>query len=584
MRKIIKLSLCVCLCLSLLGCGSKQGSKEFAQFTKTLPDKILQTTSMNINFLFDQPENYGIKKDVFGLDYVSLSDYKKYSNDMKVIYEDLENYSYDDLNKDQKITYDLLKTIYNEDDKTPIEDSYYLTTNYFDISSGIQANLPLSLWNYEFKNQTSLDSFIAILKEAPSYFKKYTDLEETRQKKGFGMSQSYIDNVLKSLHTIATTDQGYILTSSYEKIDSLTFLTTEEKETYKNEITTLFHSNFIPAFVQAEHDLSNIKIRKKGDGELASYKHGKEYYERLVCDELGFDSIDDFMKYLSSTEKAVTNRVITLIRTYPELIEIMDDSDQLQERMDNMQLTTLTNAFDVIQSLEKSVHTGKDFPKIQPLDYKMDEIPANMKDTITAVAAYYISAFDDTSGKDEQMMFNGTFKQSDFNIYAHESFPGHMYQNNYFKTVKHDILRDILSASTYSEGWATYVEQTSCKYTDDPAICDFGNINSQMAYLIILELDKKIHYDGISREEAYDFIREKLNSEISDEDLSAQYEQLLQNPGVFSKYYGGLYRILDIKDDAKKKWDDDFSDYRFNKAILDLGALPMDLLEKYMKL
>lgn len=584
MKKIIKLLLCITLVVSLSGCGSKKGSEEFSTFTKALPAKILKQSSMDINFLFDKPENYGIKKKVYGLDFTSLSDYKAYVKDMETIVDELGEYDYDALNKDQKITYDLLQSLVDNEDETPIENSYYLTTNYFDVSSGVQANLPLSLWNYEFKNQKSLDSFLAILKESPTYFKKYTDLEATRQKKGYGLSKVYMDDVIKNLHTIATTDQTYILDATFEKIEQATFITDEKKQSYKDEITTYFNDSFLPAFAQAEKDLSSIKIEKKGDGELASYKYGKDYYEQYICDELGFDSIKEYSEYLDSTEKAVSNRVITLLRDYPELLTLMDDMDALQNRMETMNLTSLTNANDVIQSLEQTVNTGKDFPAIQKLEYTMHEIPASMKETTTAVAAYFISAFDDTSGKDENMMFNGTFSQSDYTTLAHESFPGHMYQNNYFKTVKHDILRDILSASAYSEGWATYVEQKSCDYSDDPAMCNFSNINNQLAYLMVLKLDKKIHYDGITREEAYAYMRENLSDELSDEDLSKQYEQLLQNPGVFSKYYGGLYRILDLKDKAVKKWDDKYSDYRFNKAVLDLGALPMDLLGKYLKL
>ena len=586
MKKLVKLLLCAAICLPLFGCGSsKKGSDEFAEYAKTLPAVFMESTGFDTNFFFDHPEKYGIKKDLYTLQFMTLDDFKKQDKEYKKIDKALDDYDYDALTKDQKITYDVLKAALKDDenDKLTVEDRYYLTTNYFDVSSGIQSSLPFALWNYEFKNQKSLDSFIAVLNQAPKLFKKYAAFEVTRQKKGYGMSKTYMDNVIKSVHAINNSDQSYILNATYEKIDNADYIPADKKQFYKDTITNAFNNKLLPAFKQTETDLSNIKILKKGDGELASYKGGKKYYESIVTNSAGVDSMKKYTKYLDDETSRIQNRLMDVVNEYPELASLMSDSSKIYEAINNAKYTDLTDSTEVIHYLEQQISDGKDFPKIKKLHYQMNIIPESMKETTTAAAAYYVSAFDDNSGKDENMILNGSFSQNDFTSVAHESFPGHMYQHNYFKTVKHNVLRDLLSDSTYTEGWATYIQGESCKYTKEPGVCELNSINDQLTYLYFLELDKKIHYDGYSREKAYAYLKENFGI-TNEEDLKAMYEQLLESPAVFTNYYVGLYQFLDLKEDAKDKWGSKYSDYRFHKAVLDLGPLPMNLLRDYMKL
>lgn len=583
MKKLLTALLSLLLCASLTACGmGKKGSDEFAQYMDEIPPIILDHFGFNINFLFDHPENYGVDKELYSLDFLSLEDYKNANDSILEKLDELDDYNYDELNQDQKIVYDLLKKE-TEDNGFDDEDYYYLTTNYFDTNSGVQSQLPMSLWCYEFKNQKSLDSFLAILNDAPDIFKKYTDLEQTRQDKGYGMSQTYMDEVLEALHTINTTDQSFIIESANKKIDVLDFLNAEEKQAYKEKIKAAFDNSFLPAFQQAENDLSAINVVKEGDGELSSYKNGKEYYEDMVTSAAGVETMEEYEQYLEEENEKVQGRLMELLMNTPELKDSVLDTDKLMEKMQNIHYTDLTTSQEVIQFLEKQIQEREDFPKIQLLDYEMSQFPEAMKETTLAAAAYFLSAYDDPSGKDEQMILNGTFKQSNFTTIAHESFPGHMYQHNYFKTVDHHILRDILSSSTYAEGWATYIEDVACEYSQEPGMCHLNNINNQFVYLMVLDLDKQIHYDGISRSEAYAYLEETFGI-TDEEDKKAQYEQLLENPAIFANYYVGYYKLLDLKEKAEETWKEDYSDYRFHEEILDLGPLPMDLLEKYIEL
>lgn len=581
LQRFAKLLLSSILAITLMsGCSKpSKGSEEFEAYADSFPALISENIHFDINFLFDHPETYGIERELYDLDYVSLEDYKKNMEILEEKFKELDEYDYDQLNEDQKIVYDLLKYNAQESD-IDVETMYYLSTNYFDTNSGIQAQLPLSLWNYEFKNKKSADSFLAVLKEAPEMFPRYVALEKERQEKGFGMSQTYLNDVQKAIHTINTSDQSYILDAAYEKIDQVSFFDAQAKEAYKREIQTAFEESFLPAFQSLEHALDDLDVKKSGEGELSSYPSGKTYYESIVCENAGVDSMKEYEKFLKAQQGEIVKRLQDLIEESPNLSAYIMDSNAFVDAMQNLRYTDLTTSTEVIASLEEEIAKSEEFPHIQKLHYQMNVIPDTMKETTLAAAAYYLSAFDDHSGQDEQMMLNGSFKQEDFTTIAHESFPGHMYQHNYFKTVDHHIVRDLLSSNGYSEGWAKYIEKEVCDLSLQPGLCQLLDINNQLTYLMILDLDKQIHYDGISREEAYAFMKENFGIE-DEESLAQQYQQLLENPGIFSTYYASYYNLLEMKDAAKEALGDEYSDYRFHETILNLGPLPIKLLKQY---
>ncbi len=54
-----------------------------------------------------------------------------------------------------------------------------------------------------------------------------------------------------------------------------------------------------------------------------------------------------------------------------------------------------------------------------------------------------------------------------YTLLAHEGFPGHLYQHEYFRRKETQELRHVLNFSAYSEGWATYVENRSYQFEEN---------------------------------------------------------------------------------------------------------------------
>ena len=111
---------------------------------------------------------------------------------------------------------------------------------------------------------------------------------------------------------------------------------------------------------------------------------------------------------------------------------------------------------------------------------------------------------------------------------AHEGYPGHLYQNVYFLSNCDTPLRKILSFSSYSEGWATYVENYS--YTTDNGLSpELGQVlayNASATLALHALLDININYYGWDKEQVYDYLSQFYD--ISDHSVADQiYSHML---------------------------------------------------------
>lgn len=577
MKKMISSVVCVLMVFSLFGCGNsaKLGKEDFEKWCKNLPEKLLGNKAYEIYSVVENPKKLGINMDVKGLDFYTYQDYKDSAKANQDIQEKLKSFAYDDLNLDQKITYDLLQEA-TQDTKAS-KDKFYLETNYFDVSNGVHANLALNLYFMDFKSQEALDAMIKVMKSTKEIFPKYVDFEKERQDNGFGMSKTYLGEVIEQVHTFNAQSHDYLLEGNNQKIDEATFLDDMDKKKYKDKFKNAYEQEFIPAFQQLEADLNTIKVKTKDeDASLADYKGGKKYYEEMIKETTGFDSVSDFREFLEEEKMNIAFEAEALVNEYPSLQE-----EILAPSEEGPVYTKATSVAEVLTHFEEIVNTGEEFPKVEKFDYQMDEVPVSLQEIFKAAAAYFVGPYDNPKAS-EQMILNGSYSQSDYGTIAHEGFPGHMYQNHYFRNTGANVIRSILGNSGYSEGWAVYADKAMGKYAEDKELVSYYSLNENIVYIYMMEIDMMIHYDNASREDIYEFIKETFQND-DEEGLKEQYEQILEDPAIFFPYYGYYFRLNSLKEEVKDEWGKDFSEYKFNKKILDLGALPYDLLEKYVE-
>lgn len=174
---------------------------------------------------------------------------------------------------------------------------------------------------------------------------------------------------------------------------------------------------------------------------------------------------------------------------------------------------------------------------------------------------------------------------------AHEGYPGHLYQTVYYQlyqTKKQDSpLRSILHYGGYVEGWALYTELYSFDYAGELLTENTGNPSYSSLYSVFADerrsqlslfslLDIAIHYYGITFERANEIL--SAYGITRQEQARNIYEYIVAEPTNYPKYYWGYLEFMKLKDMAKKKWGNSYSDYRFHQFVLQTGPSDFESL------
>ena len=76
----------------------------------------------------------------------------------------------------------------------------------------------------------------------------------------------------------------------------------------------------------------------------------------------------------------------------------------------------------------------------------------------------------------------GTDSSDLYPTLAHEGYPGHLYQTQYFASTSPSLIRNVIKPGGYIEGWASYVEVHSYEYAGDNTL-----LNSLVHHTVSLE-------------------------------------------------------------------------------------------------
>ncbi|MGA1798992.1 DUF885 domain-containing protein [Sphingomonas sp. 4RDLI-65] len=165
-------------------------------------------------------------------------------------------------------------------------------------------------------------------------------------------------------------------------------------------------------------------------------------------------------------------------------------------------------------------------------------------------------------------------------IAAHEGAPGH-----HFQIARQQELtgipkfRKFGGYGAYVEGWGLYSERLANEmgvYKDPYA--RFGMLSLQVWRAIRLVLDTGIHSKRWTREQAIAYF--KANSSISDTDIAREVDRYFNWPGQATSYMVGQLKIAELRARAERELGPRFDIRDFHEAVLDQGALPLDVLDE----
>ncbi|HEY1272946.1 MAG TPA: DUF885 domain-containing protein [Terriglobales bacterium] len=131
----------------------------------------------------------------------------------------------------------------------------------------------------------------------------------------------------------------------------------------------------------------------------------------------------------------------------------------------------------------------------------------------------------------------------------------------------------------YSEGWAFYSERLGkdIGFYQDP-YSDYGRLGNEMWRSVRLVVDTGVHFKHWSRDQMVDFFRQ--HTAMDEPNIQTEVDRYIAWPAQALSYKMGQMKILELRDGARQKLGAKFDIRAYHDAVLEHGALPLDVLEQ----
>jgi uncharacterized protein (DUF885 family) len=165
----------------------------------------------------------------------------------------------------------------------------------------------------------------------------------------------------------------------------------------------------------------------------------------------------------------------------------------------------------------------------------------------------------------------------------HESVPGHHLQISLAQEMENEPeFRKHVGYSAFVEGWALYSESLGEElgmYKDPYS--KFGQLSYEMWRAVRLVVDTGMHSQGWTREQAIQFFKD--NTGKTDQDITVEVDRYIVWPGQALAYKIGQLKIRELRTQAEKRQGAKFNVRAFHDAVLENGAVPLNVLNTHME-
>lgn len=562
---------CILLCLLSTGCRKKEDpaivQQQFDKFLNELFIEQVQTDTLSLNYALSNPEKYGIHQAEVSLGEYSAKQMNKRLLDSENYLKQLHSFPYSELTKEQKLTYDILRK-YLELDLISGNILYY--NESLGPTTGIQAQLPILLAEYNFYSKKDIDQYIALLPCVYSYFKGIATFEKEKAEQGLFMSDAVADSIISQCSAfIANPENNFLIEYFNEKISQYDGLSQEEIEAYQNANKEGVLQYVIPAYELLINVLSDLKGSGTNESGLYYFPKGKEYYECLTRYKTG--SSKSMKEIAAMLDREIADGILDITT-----LSLTDAS--IMEKYLSFSSFPLTDPEEILSDLRNDILV--DFPEPIDVNCEIKYVHQSLADHLSP-AMYLVPAMDNY--KNNNIYINGNDTNTLAYIYttvAHEGYPGHLYQCVYFRDKNPAPIRNIMNFLGYDEGWATYVEMYSYHISGiDANLAKFLECNNRVILCMYARTDIGIHYEGWTKEKVINYITKF----IGDEDIAETiYQTLLEEPAIYLPYAVGYLEIKEMRERAEKTLSENFVAKDFHKFLLDIGPAQFGVINKYL--
>lgn len=539
---------------------AESSDRQFRTFTRSLFQTEVSANTISLHYTLRSPSDYGIAD--IPATYGSLSsDPVAAKASVRNVLSSLQEFDPDTLSSENALTFKILDT-YLKNASTGTD--YLLYQEPLGPVSGIHTQLPVLLSEYSFYDTQDVETYLALLKETPSYFDSVIRLEQKKAASGLFMPDYQADSILDTCQSfIDMGKENYLVSTFDERIASLDLLPENKKDSFQKENMKLVTEEIYPAYQNLITAIKSLKGKGTNEQGLSHFPYGKKYYEYLVRQTTGCNESISRLRLMTRAQ---------ILEDLSAMQKVLFPADAALTQASVLEQTSPDSMLDDLRS--KITDT---FPEIPDVDFQVKYVPESMQDYLSP-AFYMIPAIDNLT--ENVIYINNGQTASGLNLYttlAHEGYPGHLYQTVYFSASEPDPIRSILDFGGYVEGWATYAEMMSYYLAPLPKTeASLLQKNSSVILGLYALADMGIHYDGWS---VTDTVRFFSDYGINDANaVQSVYELIIGSPANYLKYYIGYLKFYELKKEMADALGNQFSQKEFHRAVLDVGPAPFEIV------
>ena len=539
---------------------AESSDRQFRTFTRSLFQTEVSANTISLHYTLRSPSDYGIAD--IPATYGSLSsDPVAAKASVRNVLSSLQEFDPGTLSSENALTFKILDT-YLKNASTGTD--YLLYQEPLGPVSGIHTQLPVLLSEYSFYDTQDVETYLALLKETPSYFDSVIRFEQKKAASGLFMPDYQADSVLDTCQSfIDMGKENYLVSTFNERIASLDLLHENKKDSFQKENMKLVTEEIYPAYQNLITAIKSLKGKGMNEQGLSHFPYGKKYYEYLVRQTTGCNESISRLRLMTRAQ---------ILEDLSAMQKVLFPADAALTQASVLEQTSPDSMLDDLRS--KITDT---FPKIPDVDFQVKYVPESMQDYLSP-AFYMIPAIDNLT--ENVIYINNGQTASGLNLYttlAHEGYPGHLYQTVYFSASEPDPIRSILDFGGYVEGWATYAEMMSYYLAPLPKTeASLLQKNNSVILGLYALADMGIHYDGWS---VTDTVRFFSDYGINDPNaVQSVYKLIIGSPANYLKYYIGYLKFYELKKEMADALGNQFSQKEFHRAVLDVGPAPFEIV------
>ncbi len=567
--------------------------------------QVVQSEVEKANALFEEVFMDGVMRSPVYQTYMGIKkDYDKWDDDseasaledLEITKKNLTRLTAIDRNKldaNTQVSYDLMQ----QSLENGIADFKWRYHNYpVNQMFGTHSMVPAFLINqHQITSVEDAKAYISRLNGVTKVFDQLIDSLEIRAQKGIIAPKFVFPHVIESSKNIIKGapfekgDDSTLLADFKRKVNKLE-ISEPEKTALIKEATDSLKSSIKPSY----HKLINYlaKLEKEADTRDGAWKFpdGEAYFNNALARTTTTDLTAKEIHEIGLAEVA---RIHDEMREIKEKVGFKGDLKAFMEFMKTDKQFYLPNTEEGKEKYLKDATA-----MIDNLKARLDELfivkpKADMivkrveafREKAAGKAFYQQPAPD---GSRPGIYYANLYDMEAMPTYQmealayHEGIPGHHMQIAIAQELEGvPKFRKFGGYTAYIEGWGLYSELVPKEMGlyEDP-YSDFGRLAMELWRACRLVVDTGIHAMKWTRQEGIDYYVN--NTPNAKSDGVKMVERHIVMPSQATAYKVGMIKILELREDAKKKLGDKFDIRQFHDVVLKNGPVPLNVLEKFV--